>query len=170
MPVLNSSDATIEEIIVQDVTIEVNTITILLDASSIGNYEYSLDFPEGPFQESNFFDNVQSGIHTVYIRDINGCGMIQELVVVIGIPKFFTPNADGYNDYWKINGVDRLFNSKTVAFIYDRYGKFVKKLKGDDTTGWDGTLNGNQMPADDYWYVIDLEDGRTTKGHFSLKR
>jgi len=170
MPVLNSSDATIEEIIVQDVTIEVNTITILLDASSIGNYEYSLDFPEGPFQESNFFDNVQSGIHTVYIRDINGCGMIQELVVVIGIPKFFTPNADGYNDYWKINGVDRLFNSKTVAFIYDRYGKLVKKLKGDDTTGWDGTLNGNQMPADDYWYVIDLEDGRTTKGHFSLKR
>jgi len=170
MPVLNSSDATIEEIIVQDVTIEVNTITIVLDASSIGNYEYSLDFPEGPFQQSNFFDYVQSGIHTVYIRDINGCGMVQELVVVIGIPKFFTPNADGYNDYWKINGVDRLFNSTTVAFIYDRYGKLVKQLKGDDTTGWDGTLNGTQMPADDYWYVIDLEDGRTTKGHFSLKR
>lgn len=170
MPVLNSSDATIEEIIVQDVTIDINTVTINLDTSSIGNYEYSLDFPEGPYQTSNFFDYVQSGIHTVYIRDINGCGTIQELVIVIGIPKFFTPNADGYNDHWKINGVDRLFNSKTVAFIYDRYGKLVKKLKGDDTTGWDGTLNGTQMPADDYWYVINLEDGRTTKGHFSLKR
>lgn len=170
IPVLNSSDATIQEIIVQDVTLDVNTITILLDPSSIGNYEYSLDFPEGPFQESNFFDHVQSGIHTVYINDINGCGMIQELVVVIGIPKFFTPNADGYNDYWKINGVDRLFNSETVAFIYDRFGKLVKELKGDDTTGWDGTLNGTLMPADDYWYVINLEDGRTTKGHFSLRR
>ncbi|RZK01723.1 MAG: T9SS type B sorting domain-containing protein, partial [Flavobacterium sp.] len=170
MPVLNSSDATIEEIIVQDVTIDVNTITILLDTSSIGNYEYSLDFPEGPFQESNFFDNVRGGIHTVYIRDVNGCGMIQELVIVIGIPKFFTPNADGFNDQWKISGVDRLFNSKTVAYIYDRYGKLVKQLMGDDTTGWDGTSNGMQMPADDYWYVINLEDGRTTKGHFSLKR
>ncbi|MFY0484081.1 T9SS type B sorting domain-containing protein [Flavobacterium sp. PLA-1-15] len=170
MPVLNSSDATVEEIIVQDVTIDVNTITITLDASSIGNYEYSLDYPDGPFQESNFFDNVRGGIHTVYIRDKNGCGMIQELVIVIGIPKFFTPNADGYNDHWKISGVNQLFNSKTVAYIYDRYGKLVKKLMGDDTTGWDGTLNGTQMPVDDYWYVIDLEDGRTTKGHFSLKR
>ena len=170
MPVLNSSDATIEEIIVQDVTIDANTITIVLDASSIGNYEYSLDFPDGPFQESNFFDNVRGGIHTVYIRDKNGCGMTQELVVVIGIPKFFTPNADGFNDHWKISGVDRLFNSKTVAYIYDRHGKLVKQLMGDDATGWDGTLNGTQMPADDYWYVINLEDGRTTKGHFSLKR
>ena len=170
IPVLNSSDATIEEIIVQDVTIDINTITIIVDASSIGTYEYSLDLPQGPFQESNFFDNVQSGIHTVYINDSNGCGMIQELVVVIGIPKFFTPNADGYNDYWKINGVDRLFNSETVAYIYDRYGKLVKELKGDDTTGWDGTLNGTLMPADDYWYLINLEDGRTTRGHFSLRR
>lgn len=170
MPVLNSSDATIEKVIVQDVTIEINTITILLDTSSIGNYEYSLDFPEGPYQASNLFDNVLSGIHTVFIRDINGCGTIQELVIVIGIPKFFTPNADGFNDYWKINGVDQLFNSKTIAYIYDRYGKLVKQLKGDDTSGWDGTLNGTQMPADDYWYVINLEDGRTAKGHFSLKR
>lgn len=170
IPVLNSSNATIEEIIVQDVTLEINTIRIILDASSIGNYEYSLDYPEGPYQESNFFDHVQAGIHTVYINDINGCGMTQELVVVIGIPKFFTPNADGYNDYWKINGVDRLFNSKTVAFIYDRYGKLIKELKGDDTTGWDGTSNGTLMPTDDYWYVIHLEDGRTTRGHFTLKR
>lgn len=170
MPVLNSSDATIEEIIVQDVTIDVNTVTIVLAPSSIGNYEYSLDYAEGPFQASNFFDNVQGGIHTIYIRDINGCGMVQELVIVIGIPKFFTPNADGYNDHWKISGVDRLFNSKTTAYIYDRYGKLVKQMMGDDATGWDGTLNGTQMPADDYWYVIDLEDGRTTKGHFSLKR
>lgn len=170
IPVLNSNDATIDEITIQDVTFDVNTITIHLDPSSIGNYEYSLDSLDGPFQESNFFDYVQSGIHTIYINDINGCGMIQEVVVVIGIPKFFTPNADGYNDYWKINGVDRLFNSKTITFIYDRYGRLITILRGDDTTGWDGTLNGVQMPADDYWYVINLEDGRTTKGHFSLKR
>lgn len=170
IPVLNSSDASIEEIIVQDVTLEINTITVILNASSIGTYEYSLDYPQGPYQESNFFDNVQPGIHTVYINDINGCGMTQELVVVIGIPKFFTPNGDGFNDEWKINGVDRLYNSQTVAYIFDRYGRLLKELKGDDPNGWNGTSNGNALPADDYWYEIHLEDGRTTKGHFSLKR
>ncbi|WP_035694536.1 T9SS type B sorting domain-containing protein [Flavobacterium soli] len=170
IPVLNSSDATIEEIIVQDVTLETNTITVILDPSSIGTYEYSLDYPQGPYQDSNFFDNVQSGIHTIYIKDINGCGMTQELVVVIGIPKFFTPNGDGFNDEWKINGVDRLYNSQTVAYIFDRYGRLLKELKGDDPNGWNGTSNGNALPADDYWYEILLEDGRTARGHFSLKR
>lgn len=170
IPVLNSSDATIEEIIVQDVTLETNTITVILDPSSIGTYEYSLDYPQGPYQDSNFFDNVQSGIHTIYIKDINGCGTTQELVVVIGIPKFFTPNGDGFNDEWKINGVDRLYNSQTVAYIFDRYGRLLKELKGDDPNGWNGTSNGNTLPADDYWYEIHLEDGRTARGHFSLKR
>ena len=36
--------------------------------------------------------------------------------------------------------------------------------------GWDGTLNGEPMPADDYWYAVYLEDGRISKGHFTLKR
>jgi gliding motility-associated-like protein len=36
--------------------------------------------------------------------------------------------------------------------------------------GWDGTLNGEPLPADDYWFTLKLEDGREAKGHFSLKR
>ena len=30
-------------------------------------------------------------------------------------------------------------------------------------------FNGQQMPASDYWYSIQLEEGRVVKGHFSLK-
>lgn len=170
IPVLNSSDAVIEDIIIEDLTTNLNTITVVLTTSSIGNYLYSLDDIDGPYQESNFFDNVASGIHTIYINDINGCGLTQQTIAIVGAPKFFTPNADGYNDFWKINGVSQFYSPETITFIYDRFGKLVKELKGDDTTGWDGTLNGNLMPSDDYWYVINLEDGRTAKGHFSLKR
>ena len=36
--------------------------------------------------------------------------------------------------------------------------------------GWDGTYNSNPSTADDYWYVINLENNKTIKGHFSLKR
>ena len=53
--------------------------------------------------------------------------------------------------------------------IFDRFGKLLKQIeaKGED---WDGTINGNLMPATDYWYVVSLEDGRIAKGHFALKR
>ncbi|WP_324311192.1 T9SS type B sorting domain-containing protein [Xanthomarina sp.] len=37
-------------------------------------------------------------------------------------------------------------------------------------TGWDGTFNGNPLPADDYWFSATLQDGREFQSHFSLKR
>lgn len=143
--------------------------SVTANISGQGDYEFSIDSPNGPFQESNFFENVSSGIHDLYINDKNGCGIVKKVIAVLGIPNFFTPNNDGYNDYWNIKGANETFNTAARIFIYDRYGKLIKQVisSGD---GWDGTYTGNPMPADDYWYTIKLEDGREAKGHFSLKR
>ena len=165
----NSSEAIIEDVIVTDATTGPNSITIVLSSSSIGNYEFALDYENGIYQMSNVFENVTMGFHTIYIRDLNGCGTVQEIIAVVGAPKYFTPNGDGYNDLWKIAGVSQYFSPSTVTYIYDRYGKFIHKVFALDD-GWDGTYNGNPLPSDDYWYEIKLEDGRTVKGHFSLKR
>jgi len=143
--------------------------TVTANITGQGDYQYSLDLPNGPFQDSNFFENVPSGIHDLYINDKNGCGIIKKNIAVLGIPKFFTPNNDGYNDYWKIKGTSETFNSHTQIFIYDRYAKLIKQITASGN-GWDGTYVGNPMPADDYWYTIKLEDGREAKGHFALKR
>jgi gliding motility-associated-like protein len=80
-----------------------------------------------------------------------------------------SPNGDGFNDYWNIKGVNASFNAKTIIYIFDRYGKLITQIK-PTSQGWNGTLNGQQMPATDYWYSVQLEDGRILKGHFSLKR
>jgi gliding motility-associated-like protein len=161
-----SDIAHLESITIKDLS-EFNTITI--NSSGPGNYEYSIDLPNGPFQESNFFDNVPSGLHDVYINDTKGCGALKKAISVLGIPRFFTPNNDGYNDYWNIKGLDETFNKGARIFIYDRYGKVVKQVL-PSSSGWDGTYSGNPLPADDYWYSIKLEDGREAKGHFSLNR
>jgi gliding motility-associated-like protein len=88
---------------------------------------------------------------------------------VIGIPPYFTPNADGINDTWNVKGLTATNNYNTTIYIFDRYGKLLKQL-GALETGWDGTFNGNMVPSDDYWYTIYFEDGRTAKGNFTLKR
>lgn len=161
-----SDIATIDSVVIIDLT-DQNSVTI--NVSGKGIYEYSLDAPIGPFQESNFFENVTSGIHDIYINDKNGCGIITKTIAVIGIPRFFTPNGDGFNDFWNIKGVNNLFNSKSIIYIFDRYGKLIKQVL-PSSQGWDGTINGSTMPADDYWFTVKLEDGREVKGHFSLKR
>ncbi|TDD98603.1 T9SS type B sorting domain-containing protein [Flavobacterium cellulosilyticum] len=163
-----SDVAHIDNIQIVDMT-DINTVTA--NVSGLGDYEYSLDEASGYFQDSNFFTNVPAGIHEVYINDKNGCGpVVHKTIAVIGVPKFFTPNNDGYNDYWSPKGVNAVFNSKSTIYIYDRFGKLLKQLIPSNQEGWDGTFNGFQLPSDDYWYTVKLEDGREAKGHFSLKR
>jgi gliding motility-associated-like protein len=132
------------------------------------NYEYQLD--QSPFQESNVFAEVSSGTHNLRIIDSNGCTDLSYQIVVIGYPKFFTPNGDGHNDTWKIIGFNSQYNPSIT--IFDRYGKLIKQINSVDF-GWDGTYNGHPMPATDYWFrVLYLENGinKEFKSHFSLKR
>ena len=150
-----------------------NSVTVL--ASIEGPYEYAL-YDENnnsvyrDFQTGNVFDNVFPGIYTIRIKDANDeCGTITESVSVIGFPKFFTPNNDGFHDTWQVYGVSDMFEQGSKILIFDRLGKLIKQLdpKGD---GWDGLFNGNPMPNDDYWFAVTLQDGRVFKNHFTLKR
>ena len=162
-----SNKATIDTIEIIDLT-DLNTVTV--NVTGPGNYEYSLDESSGYWQDSKFFNNVPAGIHEVFVNDKNGCGIVSKTIAVIGAPKFFTPNNDGYNDYWSVKGVNETFNSKSIIYIFDRYGKLIKQWVPSFNQGWDGTFNGTPLPADDYWFTLKLEDGREVKGHFSLKR
>ncbi|MBP6757921.1 MAG: T9SS type B sorting domain-containing protein [Flavobacterium sp.] len=162
-----SNIASIDSVDVVDLT-DVNTVTV--NVTGPGVYEYSLDEPNGFWQDSNFFNNVPAGIHVVHVNDKNGCGPVHQEIVIVGAPKFFTPNGDGNNDYWSIKGVNGTYNAKSTIYIFDRYGKLLKQWVPYLNQGWDGTFNGVPLPADDYWFTLKLEDGRETKGHFSLKR
>ena len=164
--VVNSNIATIDQVIVNDVSTN-NTVTVL--ASGEGDYEYALDDEFGPYQDSTTFFNVSPGFHTVYVRDKNGCGIASQLISVIGFPNFFTPNDDGYNDTWHVYGINTPEQAGSEIYIFDRYGKLIKQLLYN-SEGWDGTYNGNRMPTSDYWFYIKLSDNRIFRGHFTLKR
>lgn len=133
------------------------------------NYVYQMD--SGPFQISPLFENVASGLHSITVNDINGCSTFtNNNVLVIGYPKYFTPNGDGYNDTWNISTLSDQLNSR--IYIFDRYGKLLKDLSPTGP-GWDGTYTGRQMPADDYWFTVEyveLSIIKKYKSHFSLKR
>lgn len=145
-----------------------NAITIFVEGDE-NDYLYSIEDFNGVFQQSNHFEHLFPGIQYAYVKDKDGCGIARQEFTVLGAPAFFTPNGDGYNDTWKITGMDRGYFSKSMIYIYNRFGKLIKQMTGNDE-GWNGTFSGELMPATDYWYVIQLEDGRSSKGHFSLKR
>ena len=162
--VLPSGAAIITGVEVND--FEGNENSILVHYTGIGNYVFSIDGIN--FQESPLFTNVPIGSYTITVRDKNGCGdTFSQLIYVLDYPRFFTPNGDGINDYWRISNLENQPNVKIN--IYDRFGKLLKQFSSTGT-GWDGTYNGTMLPADDYWFYFVLENNRTIKGHFCLKR
>ncbi|WP_323673842.1 T9SS type B sorting domain-containing protein [Arenibacter sp. GZD-96] len=166
----------LEEVIIIDDLSDNNSIEIVVAGNS--DYEYAIN--GGFFQDDAVFRDVPPGINTVIINDKNGCGITEPIpFLVVGYPKFFTPNGDGIHDFWNILGIETLTNP--LVFIYDRYGKLLKQLDAN-TLGWDGTFNGRPMPSSDYWFRMDysriesdividnVNIARSLRTHFTLKR
>lgn len=162
--VLPSNRAIVQEVVISD-ALDNNTIQISVTGD--GDYEFSIDGQN--YQDSNFFENAPAGFITVSVRDKRGCGITQELISVIGYPRFFTPNGDNVNDFWQILGANEIFQPNTRIHIFDRYGKLLRQLRPDES-GWDGKFNARELPSSDYWFKVNLEDGREFTGHFTLKR
>ncbi len=169
--VISSELATINSVLIA--TLETG-IRITVEVSGIGDYEYSLNDINGPYQDSNVFNNIPAGSYTVYVRDKNGCGIAQESIeqdlTLEGFPKFFTPNGDGVNDFWQFIPTPLTGEiSIEVIHIFDRYGTLLAQIE-PSSNGWDGSFNGRPLPSNDYWFRAISESSGQIQGHFALKR
>lgn len=72
------------------------------------------------------------------------------------IPAAFTPNGDLVNDTWNIRSVDQQDFSDAVIRVYTKSGVLVFEGTGL-AAEWDGRFNGQLLPADVYFYTVDLK-------------
>ncbi|MET1258845.1 T9SS type B sorting domain-containing protein [Flagellimonas sp. DF-77] len=156
--VLNQIDLPVIETVVSDHR------QITVQMMNEGDFEFSLDGIR--YQDRPVFDNIAGGVYTAFVREKTGCGVVRFPFLHRVIPRFFTPNGDGVNDRFALEGFQ---SDPAFSFeIYDRYSKLL--LSTSDTSfNWDGTLQGRPLPSSDYWYRIQTT-GETFIGHFALKR
>ena len=72
----------------------------------------------------------------------------------VSFPNTFTPNNDGINDNWNITGLDQY--PGTEVSVFDRTGARVYHTINYDQP-FDGRLNGANLPAGTYYYIIDTK-------------
>lgn len=150
--------------IIKEVVVDYNNATIITTEN--GNFEYAIDFSS--FQTSPEFNQLKGGLRTFIVTETNGCGMDQKEVFILIVPRFITPNYDGYNDVFSIEGISHY--PKASIQIFDRFGRYLYH-QTNNSSAWDGTYLGKPLPSSDYWYSIQLsEDLPSIKGHFALKR
>jgi gliding motility-associated-like protein len=165
---VTESSAPKATVVVENSFESIQTIVVTI-TNGVGSYEYSIDGTN--FQDSPIFNVTDAGIYRVVVRDKFYCGETIIIVYVIGFPRFFTPNGDGYNDMWNISALPNA--AKAKLYVFDRYGKVIKELTSS-SQGWDGTYNGVPIVPADYWFTLEYYDidnqPQIFKSHFSLKR
>lgn len=114
-------------------------------------------------------ESYQNTIHpeTIFIRiESSPCYSIYQLDLLVEncpptIPQGFSPNDDGYNDWFNIQGLYDIFENHQLL-IYNRYGTLI--FKGNNSLKWNGTANqglnnqGVLLPVGTYFYVLHLND------------
>ncbi len=149
--------------------VDVSNDRLEISMAEEGDYEYAVNDENGVYQESPVFMNLPTGTTTVFVRNKNSCGIASKEVSIIAYPKFFTPNGDQVNDYWQLDGVNAEFELQTPISIFDRFGSLLVQID-PVSNGWDGSYKGRPLMSSDYWFSVKLDDGKTLRGHFTLKR
>lgn len=154
--------------------------TILSGPEVKGSYSwfpsFNLDFP-------NIKDPLASPEETttynLTILNDQGCEASDDLTVfvtdpIFNIPKGFSPDGDGRNDYWIIEGIEN-YPANSVE-IYDRWGKQIFQAIGYNNNhafdGYSNTMSNNSpLIEDTYFYKLTIENIKETyKGYLVLKR
>lgn len=117
------------------------------------------------------------GTYSVTV-EINGCAASDSVEVkrncFINIPNAFTPNGDGYNDYFLPRQLLSRNLSDFKMQIFNRWGEVVFETTSLNGRGWDGKVNDEFQPNGVYIYLIDVTFGNNTteryQGNVTLLR
>lgn len=149
-----------------DVTISQGE-SITLSATGTGS---ALWFPStGLSSVTVFSPTAEPAVTTTYIiivTDSNNCVNADTVLITVlqnifdgKVSNLFTPNGDGLNDVWYVEGIQNYPESE--VFVYNIYGAEVFKTSAY-MNDWRGTYNGAELPDGTYYYVILFKSTNVT--------
>ncbi len=107
-------------------------------------------------------ENIVAGSYVVTVTDANNCISTDSITVkaikdnCLHVYNTITPNGDGKNDTWYIEGIEAY--PKCNVKVFNQWGNMVYDNDGYYEQ-WDGTNNGKVLPAATYYYILDLGNG-----------
>ncbi len=116
--------------------------------------------------------------YSVQITNEWGCktSLSTEVAVVCDtllVPTGFSPNNDGVNDGYIIDGIGNYPGNK--LWVYNRWGKLVYKAH-DYNNSWDAVGNvsgvsmGQKVPSGTYYFILDLNDQSKPRAGYLIIR
>ncbi len=106
------------------------------------------------------------------------CQLSDSVVIILDqpfIPRGFSPNGDGINDLFIIEGLDFSGENKPELMIFNSAGTEVFSTTtpegATNNLTWDGkNSKGIELPEGTYYYLLSNSNSKLTKGFIILKR
>lgn len=119
---------------------------------TIGNFMYDSNTVATTISPYTLADFSYYYIDSISVIELPPCDTSSQVLESdLFVPNAFSPNGDGYNDYYHILG-----NFKNIDFIiYNRWGEKVFQTT-DINFAWDGTSNGRPLNNGVYFYSLNL--------------
>ena len=101
------------------------------------------------------------GSYSVQITDTAGCMQNESITIAsessncLIIPTAFSPNSDGKNDVWLIEGLDVTLENNVA--IYNRWGALLYQNSAYQNN-WDGKISGKDLPTGGYFYIATIQE------------
>ncbi len=96
------------------------------------------------------------GKYRAKVKDFNCCTNADSVFVKVFeyfIPNAFTPNNDGLNDVFKVEGLYK--NIKFRMSLYNRWGQMIFESTDIDN-GWNGMVNGQYCAPDSFVWIVNI--------------
>ncbi|MDR2010127.1 MAG: gliding motility-associated C-terminal domain-containing protein [Bacteroidales bacterium] len=123
---------------------------------------YMYTFNNIPYNDIPHIEGLREGVYTIEVIDANFCSVKLSNIKLtdgyeecIQIPNAFSPNGDGINDVWLIDGIQ--YFPEASILIFNRWGQEIFSAQGKDDP-WSGKYNNSLVPAGTYMYIITLHD------------
>jgi gliding motility-associated-like protein len=114
------------------------------------------------------YNDLPAGKYQIYVTDENGCSVLLEEVIEhdkrLFIPNVFTPNGDGYNEYFYVRNIPPSGSRLTIT---NRWGKVIFSTD-NYVNDWDG----DDQPDGVYFYHLQVigEESIDMKGWLEIRR
>jgi gliding motility-associated-like protein len=129
-----------------------------------GTQPYTIEWSNGA--EGDIIQNLLPGTYVATVVDDNGCSLSQSVEVEnffagLNVSNALSPNGDGMNDTWVINGLEKFEENEVTVF--NKRGQILYRRKNYDNS-WTGETNesssisnyGGKVPQGTYFYTVRI--------------
>ncbi len=143
---------------------------VTVNIPSVTSYQWNFDSSIADTSTLNIIVKPMfSTTYYIYVTIPSGCGIVDSITVNVkpcsldDISNVFSPDGDGINDTWYINGIGLRPNNRVIVF--NRWGDKLRVFENYDNTNsvWDGTYNGVKVATGTYYFTIELFDTNEQK-------